>query len=71
LLAFETDEFTPFNALEWTIPVEDNNIIIFPSTLHHYVKANSSDKNRLSIAFNTFVRGNIRTQFNGADLILK
>jgi uncharacterized protein (TIGR02466 family) len=71
LLAFEANEYTPFNALEWTIPVEDNNIIIFPSTVNHYVKPNLSDKNRLSIAFNTFIRGNIRTQHVGADLILK
>ena len=71
LLAFEPKEFTPFNALEWTIPVEDNNIIIFPSTMNHYVKPNNSNKERLSLAFNTFVRGNISTQYTGADLILK
>ena len=71
MLAFETDEYTPFNALEWTIPVEDNNIIIFPSSIHHYVKPNTSSRERLSIAFNTFVRGNIKTQHTGADLILK
>lgn len=71
LLAFKGNEFTPFNSLEWTIPVEDNNIIIFPSSLYHYVKPNLSDKDRLSVAFNTFVRGNIKTQHTGADLILK
>lgn len=71
LLGFQAKEYTPFNALEWTIPVEDNNIIIFPSTVYHYVKPNESDKDRLSIAFNTFVRGNIKTQNIGADLILK
>ncbi len=71
LLAFEPTEFTPFNALEWTIPVEDNNIILFPSTMHHCVKTNQSNKERMSLAFNTFVRGNIRTQYTGADLILK
>jgi uncharacterized protein (TIGR02466 family) len=71
LVAFEANEFTPFNALEWTVPVEDNNIIIFPSTLHHYVKPNLSNKDRLSIAFNTFIRGSIRTQNVGAELNLK
>lgn len=70
LLAFESEEFTPFNALEWTIPVEDNNIIIFPSTLNHYVKPNTSNKDRVSLAFNTFIKGNIKTQSTGADLIL-
>ncbi len=71
LLALDAEEYTPFNALEWTIPVEDNNIILFPSIMHHYVKPNLSNKDRLSIAFNTFIRGNIKTQYTGADLILK
>lgn len=71
LLTWEAKEFTPFNSSEWTIPVEDNDIILFPSMLHHYVKPNTSDRDRLSIAFNTFVRGNIKTQFFGAELILK
>lgn len=71
LLTWEAEEFTPFNSLEWTIPVEDNDIILFPSSLYHYVKPNTSNKDRLSIAFNTFVRGNIKTQYVGAELILK
>lgn len=65
------DEYNIFNSMEWSIPVEDNSIIIFPSTSYHYVKRNNSNNTRISIAFNTFARGNIRTQTAGADLILK
>jgi uncharacterized protein (TIGR02466 family) len=71
LLSFEPTEFTPFNSNEWTMPVEDGDIILFPSKLFHYVKTNESDKDRLSIAFNTFAQGNIHTSMSGADLILK
>lgn len=71
LLHTMADEYNPFNSMEWNVPVEDNNIIIFPSTAYHYVKRNKSDNTRISIAFNTFARGNIRTQTVGADLILK
>jgi uncharacterized protein (TIGR02466 family) len=71
VLSFEPSEFTPFNSNEWTIPVEDGDIILFPSKLFHYVKTNESDKDRLSIAFNTFARGDIHTSMSGADLILK
>jgi ectoine hydroxylase-related dioxygenase (phytanoyl-CoA dioxygenase family) len=59
-----------FNSMEWTVPVEDLDIIIFPSTLFHYVKPNTSNRDRISIAFNTFARGHIKTESTGADLIL-
>ncbi len=71
LLTCEPEEFTPFNSMEWTIPVEDGNIILFPSNIFHYVKPNESNKDRISLAFNTFARGNIHTRMAGADLILK
>ena len=70
LLSWEPTEFNTFNSMEWTVPVEDGDIIIFPSTLFHYVKPNISNKDRISIAFNTFARGHIKTESAGADLIL-
>jgi uncharacterized protein (TIGR02466 family) len=70
VLSWEPTEFNMFNSMEWTVPVEDLDIIIFPSTLFHYVKPNTSNKDRISIAFNTFARGNIKTGSTGADLIL-
>jgi uncharacterized protein (TIGR02466 family) len=71
LLHTMADDYNLFNSMEWNVPVEDNNIIIFPSTTYHYNKRNKSNNTRISIAFNTFARGNIRTQTVGADLILK
>ena len=69
LLNFIPKEFTLFNSTEWSIPVENGSLVIFPSTLYHYVKPNTSNKTRLSLAFNTFVKGNIG--FNqGSELIL-
>lgn len=71
LITAEPEDFTPFNSMEWTVPVEDGNIILFPSTLFHYVKPNESNNDRVSLAFNTFARGEVRTRMAGADLILK
>ena len=69
LLNFIPKEFTMFNSTEWSIPVENGSLIIFPSTLYHYVKPNDSNKTRISLAFNSFVKGNIG--FNkGSELIL-
>lgn len=69
-LNFIPNEFTIFNSTEWTIPVENNTLIIFPSTMYHYVKPNETDNERVSLAFNTFVRGNIGYK-NGSYLELK
>jgi uncharacterized protein (TIGR02466 family) len=71
LITAEPEDFTPFNSMEWTVPVEDGNIILFPSMLFHYVKPNESKDDRVSLAFNTFARGEIHTRMVGADLILK
>jgi uncharacterized protein (TIGR02466 family) len=70
LLNYLPSEFNLFNSIEWNVPVDDNDIIIFPSSCYHYVKPNTSNATRLTIAFNTFARGRFGTQSSGADLIL-
>lgn len=70
-LNMKATEYTPANSIEWTVPVEDGEIIIFPSTCFHYVKPNLTQNERISIAFNTFARGTIGAEFQGADLELK
>ena len=70
LLNYLPAEFNLFNSIEWNVPVNDNDIIIFPSSCYHYVKPNTSNATRLTIAFNTFARGRFGTQASGADLIL-
>jgi ectoine hydroxylase-related dioxygenase (phytanoyl-CoA dioxygenase family) len=59
-----------FNSTEWSVSVEDGDILIFPSSCFHHVKVNQSNNRRISIAFNTFVRGTIGSESAGADLIL-
>ena len=69
-LNMKPKEYNMFNSTEWTIPVEDGDILIFPSSCFHHVKVNETDNRRISIAFNTFVRGTIGSESAGADLIL-
>jgi ectoine hydroxylase-related dioxygenase (phytanoyl-CoA dioxygenase family) len=59
-----------FNSLEFDIPVENGEIILFPSQCFHYVKSNPTDKDRISIAFNTFVKGDIGVETDGGNLKL-
>jgi|TARA_B110000977_G_C10907215_1_gene427728 uncharacterized protein (TIGR02466 family) len=70
LLNLKPEEHTMFNSMEWELPVEDNCIVLFPSQCFHYVKKNTSNNERVSIAFNTFVNGNISSTTPGGDLNL-
>ena len=52
-------EYNLANSSFWTCPVNDNGIIYFPSTTLHEVGTNNSDKNRISLGFNVFMRGEL------------
>jgi len=67
-LTMAAREYNYYNSTEWNIPVKNNDLIIFPSQCYHYVKPNNSDSVRVSLAFNTYARGQFGT--NGAELKL-
>jgi uncharacterized protein (TIGR02466 family) len=56
---FETKNYNPFNSPTWQIPVENNKIILFPSTLLHGVGPTQNKNTRISLGFNTFFKGSI------------
>lgn len=56
---FDATEFNVFNATSWWLPVGTGDIIIFPSNLIHGVPISQRDYTRISLSFNTFVRGEI------------
>ena len=43
------------------IIVKNGDLILFPSTLMHSVKTNTTDKERISLAFNSFIKGTVST----------
>lgn len=45
-------EYGIFNSVDWSFEPITGRLLIFPSWLTHYVKANNTDENRISIAFN-------------------
>lgn len=61
-LFFPCSEWKNFFAKNWKFKIKKNNLIIFPSTLKHGVDKTISNKKRISLAFNTFVKGNIGTE---------
>jgi len=50
-------EYNDYNSEAYYIPVRNKDLIIFPSDLNHHVATKQDNKERLSLAFNTFVKG--------------
>ena len=46
-----------YNSASWFTPVEQGDLIIFPSHMTHSVNKSTSQKTRISLSFNTFVSG--------------
>lgn len=56
-LKVESREFNRWNSSTWWFPIETSLLVLFPSSLPHFVETVSSDETRISIAFNTFLKG--------------
>lgn len=66
-----TDNFNPYNSESWWFEVSAGDLILFPSHLPHMVKTKEDDNTRISIAFNTFVKGYIGSDENLTGLNLR
>lgn len=58
-LCITPTEWNDSNSPTWTIKVGQGDLVIFPSEVMHEVITNNTTNTRISIAFNTFVRGSI------------
>lgn len=61
-------EFNLYNAHDWWVPVEKNHIILFPSWLEHSVFTNTQEEDRISLAFNSFIKGPLGS-FNDSNYL--
>ena len=69
---FHPKDLNTFNTSNWGISVNNNELILFPSWLIHQVGPNEkATTDRISLSFNTFVRGNLGDTHNLTELILK
>lgn len=50
-------EYNIYNSSSWTFPVQSGDLVMFPSSLSHDVKIKKGNNLRISLAFNTFVKG--------------
>ena len=69
---FPPKEYNIWNSSTWTFLAKNNELILFPSWLTHQVNSNEKGTtDRISISFNTFVRGILGNQDAASQLILK
>jgi uncharacterized protein (TIGR02466 family) len=55
-------QFNIYNCGMFAIPQENNNLILFPSSMEHCTLGNVQNKQRITLSFNTFVKGNLGTE---------
>ena len=65
-----TDNYNLYNSDSWWLGVETGQLILFPSHLTHMVQAVQTDETRISISFNTFLKGYIGTDLELTGLHL-
>jgi len=58
-IEFQVKESNIYNSKTWSFAPMIGTLILFPSSLEHSVTKNLSKKDRISISFNTFIKGNI------------
>lgn len=59
VLALEKTENNMFQTNSWPMPCENGLLYVFPSKLKHNVPKKQDNNLRISLSFNTFVRGTI------------
>jgi uncharacterized protein (TIGR02466 family) len=58
-ISLPTQKFNPFNSESWWFSVGTCNLVLFPSYLTHMVEQTQSADTRISLSFNTFLKGYI------------
>ena len=67
---FEQKHRHIYNSETWDFPVNIGQLILFPSKVIHSVPKNTENKTRISLAFNTFVKGTIASDPTYSELRL-
>jgi hypothetical protein len=50
-------DWNQWNSKSWWFEAETGGLILFPSSLEHMVQCVTAENERISIAFNTFLKG--------------
>ena len=67
---FLINKFIDINNDTWELNNTNGTLLLFPSDIEHYVKTNNSNVRRVSISFNTFVKGIIGMEDRNTEVKL-
>jgi len=65
-----SSDYNPWNSLSWRVPVDTGMLLIFPSSLLHFVPPVTGDKTRISLSFNSFPVGVIGNGIDATELYI-
>ena len=66
----EDDKYNIWNSSSWWFPVETGQLVMFPSSTTHQVDTKKGNNTRVSLAFNTFYKGAVGSNYSLTELIL-
>tara|TARA_Y100000361_G_C11134514_1_gene331036 strand:+ start:818 stop:1435 length:618 start_codon:yes stop_codon:yes gene_type:complete len=66
----DIDKYNVWNSDTWWFAVETGMLIMFPSSTTHQVETKKGNNTRISLAFNTFYKGSVGSNFDLTELIL-
>lgn len=69
-LSLPIDELNVLNATDYNLANKKNRVMLFPSTTPHFVQPHQTDTPRISLAFNTFVKGLVGSTAEATELRL-
>ena len=69
-LELSAKDYNEYNCLSWKLPVQPGTVVIFPSSLSHGVPPVNHQEERISLSFNSFIRGDLGRDENNSRLVL-
>ena len=71
LQQFPTEDYQSFNSSMFWFNVNNQELVMFPSYLRHSGPRNETKQTRVSISFNTWVKGTLGSELNLTELIME
>ena len=69
-IRLESDNWDMLNSRSWWFGVETKDIVLFPSNVTHNVDTVKHENTRLSLAFNTFLKGTLGDETELTEMLL-
>jgi len=71
IIKLDVTKYNTFNSSSWGFPVETGNIFLFRSSLSHGVMKKKGKNTRISLSFNTFIKGTLGNNTGLTELVLE